>query len=125
MFHLREQNHIARAQKFSAPGLRNQVDAFRCPAGENDFVRAGGADVFRHALARFFVSFGRARTQLVQAAMDIRVVVFVIMPQRIGHRPRLLRRGRIIEIDKGFSLHAFAQDRKILADRCPIDTGSA
>ena len=40
MLHLGEQNHVAGAKKFSAPGLRHEIDAFGRAAGENDFVRA-------------------------------------------------------------------------------------
>ena len=88
VLHLGEQNHIAGAKKFSAPGLRHEVDALRRSAREDDFVRACRAQIIRHALARSLVSFGRARAQFVQTAMHIGVVVFVIMPQRLDHRAR-------------------------------------
>jgi hypothetical protein len=57
--------------------------------------------------------------------MDIRIVVFVIMPQRLDHGAWLLRRGRVVEIDQRLSLDTFAKDREILADRFPIEADRA
>ena len=86
MLHFGEQDHVARAKKFSAPRLRDEIDALGRAAGEDDLVGARRADVVRDALPRVFVSFRRARAQLVQAAMHIGVVVLVVIPQRIEHR---------------------------------------
>ena len=44
VLHFREQNDIAFAKKFSAPGLRDQIDPLGRPAGENDFLRARSPD---------------------------------------------------------------------------------
>ena len=79
VFHFGEQDHVSGPEKFSAPGLRDEVDAFRRPAGENDFVRTRRVEIARHALPCTFVGLGGARTQLVQTAMHIGVVVLVIM----------------------------------------------
>ena len=78
VLHLREQNHVAFANKFSAPCLGDEVDALGRPAREDDFVRARRADVFCDTPPRVFVSFRRARAQLVQAAMNIGIVMLVI-----------------------------------------------
>ena len=68
---------------------------------------------------------GRARAQRVQATMHIRVFVFIIIADDIEHRSRLLGTGRAIEINQSMTVHALAQDREILAERCPIHlTGS-
>ena len=45
VLHFSEKNHIVRAEKFSAPCLRDQVDALRRPAGEDDFVRTRRAEI--------------------------------------------------------------------------------
>ena len=124
VLHLGEQDDVAGAEKFSAPRLRHEIDALRRPAREDDLVRARRAEVVAPRLPRALVRLGRARTQLVQAAMHVGVVVLVVVAQRLDHRARLLRRGRVVEIDQRLAVHLFVQDREVLADRGPVD-GSA
>ena len=111
-------------EKFSAPRLRHEVDALGRSTGENYFVRARRAEIIGDDLPRVLVGVGRTRTQFVQAAMHIGVVVLVVMPEGIDHRTRLLRGGRVVEIDQGLAVYRFAQDREILTDCGPVD-GSA
>src|SRR6201989_3445537 len=101
MLHLGEKDYISRAQKFPAPGLSDEIDAFGRAAGEDDLVRTGRAEVLSDAFPRIFVRLGRARTQLVQAAVDVRVLVLVIISQGLEHLSRLLGGGRVVEIDEG------------------------
>src|SRR4030095_12127086 len=51
MLHFREQDDISFANKFPAPCLGNEIDAFSGSAREHDLARARSADVFSHALA--------------------------------------------------------------------------
>ncbi len=60
VFHFGEKNHVVGPEKFSAPRLRDEVDAFRRPARENDLVRARRVEIVRHALPRALVGLGRA-----------------------------------------------------------------
>jgi hypothetical protein len=90
MLHLAEQNHVACAQECSAPRLRDEVDALARATREHNLVRRGSAEIARHARPRAFVSFRCARTQLVQTSMHVRVVMFVVVPERIDHGARLL-----------------------------------
>jgi hypothetical protein len=55
--------------------------------------------------------------------MHIRVVVLVKIPQRLDDSARLLRRCGAIEINQRMTMRPFAQNRKILAKRLPIDRG--
>src|SRR5437868_14602164 len=64
---------------------------------------------------------GRTRTQSVEAAMHVRILMFVITADNVEDTRRLLRAGGAIEIDQGMTVHALAQDRKILANDHPID----
>ena len=64
MLHLRQKNHVALANEFSAPGLRHQVDAFRGSAREDDFICTLCAEVICDTLPRFLVSIRRARAQV-------------------------------------------------------------
>ena len=59
VFHFGEQNHVAVAQEFCAPRLRDHIDAFSRAAGENDLVRSSCTDEIGDALAGFFVMLGR------------------------------------------------------------------
>src|SRR5438270_13449853 len=65
--------------------------------------------------------FGRASAQCMQAAMDVGVFVFVKISNGVEHLFRLLRAGRVIEIDQSMAVHALAQNREIVAERFPID----
>src|SRR6266700_1751669 len=89
VLHFREQDDIPFANKFPAPCLGNEIDAFSGSAREHDLVSARNADVFGHALARFFISFRCARAQHMQPAMDICVFVFVVTVKRVEDSPRL------------------------------------
>src|SRR5205823_6147195 len=109
MLHFSEQNHVSGAEKFSAPSLRDQIDAFGGAASENDFIRAFRADEIGHPLPRFFVMLSRARTQGVEAAMHVGVFVFVIIANDIEHGSWLLRAGRAVKINQGVTVHALAQ----------------
>src|SRR5690242_15542568 len=46
-------------------------------------------------------------------AMNIGVVVFVVMNKRINYRARLLRSGRIIQINQGVPVNLLMQDREV------------
>src|SRR5438034_11781444 len=120
MFHFREEDHISFTNKFSAPCLGYKIDAFRGSAREHDLVSACRADVFRDALARFFVSFRRARAQRMQATMHICVLVLVITPKRVDDGAWLLRRCRAIKINQRMTMRLLAQNRKIFADDVPV-----
>ena len=120
VLHFRQENHVSSANKFPAPCLRHQIDALGRPACENDFVRARRADVLCNTPPRVLVSLCRAGAQIVQAAMHIGVVVLVIVPKRIDHRPRFLRRGRVIKIDQRMAMGLFVQNREIFAKGLPI-----
>src|SRR5436190_14913343 len=78
VLHLGEQNNVARPDKLSAPCLRNEVDTLRSPASEHDLIRARRADVLRDACPSRFVGLSRARAQLAESAMNIRVVGLVV-----------------------------------------------
>src|SRR5438874_10579124 len=99
MLHFCEEDHISFTDKFSAPRLRHEIYTFRGSAREDDFISANSADIVSDTLARFFISFGRARAQLVQSAMHICVFVFVVPPKYVDHRARFLRRCGAIKID--------------------------
>src|SRR5206468_3287872 len=117
-----EKDYVSFANKFPAPSLGDEVNALGSTARENNFLCVRGADVFRDTPSRFFVSFSRARTQRMQPAMDIRVVVLVKIPKGFDHRARFLRSRGAIKIDQRMPVRPFAENRKILAKSIPIHT---
>src|SRR3979409_921515 len=98
MFHFGKENGVARANKFSTPRLRYEIDALGRAACEDDLIRAGGADIVGHIFSRVLVGFGRTRAQFVETAMHVRVFMFVVMPERIEHGDGLLRSGGAIKV---------------------------
>src|SRR6266568_7512497 len=125
MLHYREEDHISFANKFSAPRLRDKVDAFGGSTREDDFVSACSADVFCDTPARFFISFRRARAQRVQSAMHIRIFVFVIPPKRVDDGARFLGGRSAIKINQRMPVRLLSQDREILADGIPVNSPAA
>src|SRR5262249_51260461 len=120
MLHHRQKNHITLANKFSAPRLGDKIYTFGRAAREDDLVSTSRADVFRDTTPRVFVSFRCARTKSVQAAMHIRVVVFVKLPHRLDHRARLLRSRSAVEVDQRMPVRSLVQNRKILTKSAPV-----
>src|SRR4029077_456515 len=107
--------------KFSAPCLSDKIDALGGSTREDDLVRAHGADVIRNTLPRVFVSFRRARTQCVQSAMNVGVLVLIKIPKRLDHRSRFLRGRSAIEINQRMPVRLFAQNREIFTTSNPIN----
>ena len=121
MLHFREQNHVAGFQVFRAPGTGDEVDALGGAARENDFLGAAGVDEFGGARPGGFVTGRGAIAQFMDAAMDVGIVVFVIMHQRVNHRARFLRRGGVVEINQRLAVDLLVEDREILAQFCPVN----
>src|SRR5437016_317515 len=53
--------------------------------------------------------------------MHVGVFVLVIISDDVENCPWFLRAGGVVEVDQGVTVHALAQDRKIHAERRPID----
>src|ERR1041384_8771202 len=92
------------------PGLRDQIDAFRCASSEDDFVLCACMDEPGHPVPRRLECCSRAVAQFMDAAMDISVLPFVIVTQGVQHWHWLLRCSRIIEINKWIAVDCLIQD---------------
>ena len=71
----REHDLIALADHHPAEGLRHQIDRLGGIAGEDDLVRRRRVDEAAHAFARILESLGRGIGEIMQAAMDIGIVL--------------------------------------------------
>ena len=56
-------------------------------------------------------------------AMNIGVVLFVVVPQRVDDRSRLLCRGRVIEINERLTVDFLLKDGEIASEPRPIYLG--
>ncbi len=99
-----EQNFIAGFQKFSSPTVGDEIDRFGRAAREDDALRRGGSDKLRHFFARAFILRRRFLAQGMDAAMDIGVCFLIKARFRVDHGKRLLRRGRIVEINERLAM---------------------
>jgi hypothetical protein len=48
--------------------------------------------------------------------MDVRVLGAVVTIQRVDDDPRLLRRGRVVQVDERLAVDGLLQDWEVLAD---------
>ena len=69
-----------------------------------------------------FVAGRGAIAQFVDAAVDVGVVVFVIMHQRVNHRARFLRRRGVVEINQRLAVDLLVEDGEILSQRGPVNS---
>ena len=121
VFHRRDQYLIAGSHVRAPVGLRYQVDGLRRPARENNLARLRRVHEGPYRFSRFLELLRRDLRQIMHAAMNIRVFALVVPHQRVDHRPRFLRCGRVIEINQRMPMHLRVQDRKILPDSLHVE----
>ena len=114
VLHLGQQDFVAGAQVGVAPTAGDQVDAFGRAVREDHFLARLGADEGLHLQPGLLEQIGALIAQPVNAAMDVGIVLFVDVDQRLDHLPRPLRGGRVVEIDqRHVVVQPGGQDRKI------------
>ena len=55
--------------------------------------------------------------------MDVGVVVLVVAAQGVDDRARLLRGGRVVEVDQRLAVDLLLQDREVVADAAHVERG--
>ncbi len=113
MLEVRDQDLIAGAQLYPAPGARNQVDRFGRTAGKDDLACLARIDEAAHGFARCLESDGGLLAQRVDAAMHIGVAARGVVLGGLEDGPRLLRGGCAVEVDERPAVYLAAQNRKI------------
>jgi hypothetical protein len=106
-----------------AHGGGHEVVGLGRVAGEDDLVCGGRVEELARGLARALEPFGRGVGHVVQAAMDVGVAGLHAGDHRVDHRPRLLRRGGVVEIDQRLAVDLFREDRELLPDRLDVVGG--
>jgi len=113
MLHFGQQDLVSRLKPLKTPGLRDKIDALGRAARENDFVRTSGINELGCPGAGGFECCGGAVAELMDAAMDVCIVLLVVTPQRLNDGARLLSRGRVIEVDQWMAVDVLVQNREI------------
>ncbi len=90
VFHPGNEYFVARADAL-AKRVGNQVDGFCRASGEHDFAARPGIDEPGYLVAGPFIGVGRAMAECMHPAMHIRMIMAVIVTDRIDDRLRPLR----------------------------------
>ena len=114
VFHFGDDDLIPGAEPAPAVALRNQVDSFRCPAHEDDFLVGCGVDEGLYSFPGRLVGFRRLFAQGMHAAVDVGIVIAIVFVQRLDDLARLLRGGGIVQVHQGLAAHGLLQDGKVL-----------
>ena len=112
VLHLGEHDRVAHLEEPAAPGMGHQVQRLRAVAGEHDLARRGGTHQMRDATPRVFVGSRRPLGDVVDAAVDVGVVLGVVASHRLEHWIGLLRRGGAVEVGQRLRARR-AEDRKL------------
>ena len=121
MFESRDQNLIARLHARADERLRNEVDGLRRTAHEDDLFRVTRIDESANHIASAFVGVRRALTQGVHATVDVGVVVFVIVADRLDHLAGALAGGGVVQIHERFAIDPLIEDGEVATDRFDVE----
>ena len=121
MLHDGEHDFIALPDMGEAETGGDEIDRLGRRAREDDLLMRAGVEKAAHAFARRLIGFGRRIGEIMQAAMNIGVFVFIGMGQPLDHRARLLRRGGIVEIDQRLAVGTLGEDGKVGAQGLDVE----
>ena len=120
MLHHAQHNLVACADVLKTKAGCDEIDRLRRRSGEDDLLVRGGVDEPSHCFSSRLIRLGRRIREIVQSAMDVRVLVLVSVRQAVYDLLRLLSRGRVVQIDKRLSIRALGEDREIRPYRFDI-----
>ena len=119
----------------SSPGLRNLrpqacatrlIDSVVLRVKMISSLGMLGVDEAPGLQARRLVRRRRLFGERVQAAVDVRVVVLVVVHERVDHLARLLRRRGVVEIHERLAVHLPVEDGEVFAYlRVDVDRSSS
>ena len=114
MFHAGDNNFIPAGEVAATEGGGHKVDALGGTPCEDNLMAMAGIDKLLHLTADSLVAVGGLGGQMVRPAVDVGVEVEVIVVQGIDDRERLLRGGRIVEVDERVAMHLPVKYRELL-----------
>jgi len=115
VFQSGDKDFIARFQEFAPPALRDEVYGLGRPVSKNNLVVMFGINKTAHRFAHRFIGVGSALAEVVDAAMNVGIIVFHEAGHRFDHRARFLRARSRVEIGERVIVHALRQSGEILA----------
>jgi hypothetical protein len=107
---------VARFEDASPKALGDEIDSVCGPAGEDHFARGPGVDEPGDFLADLVVGVGGPLAQVVDAAVDVGILLGVEPADRVDDRLGLLAGRGVVEIDQRLAADLLTQNREVLAD---------
>ena len=104
-----------------APRVRDEVQRLGRVADEDDLADVGRVEECAHLLARALEAGGRALSEDVHGAVDVRVRRLVERRHRVEHLPRLLGAVRRVEVGERLSVDLLLEDREVRAQRARVE----
>ena len=98
----------------------DQVDRLGRRFGEDDLVRRARVEEAAHQFARAFIRIGRSIGEVMQPAMHVGIFAVGHLRHAVDHGPRLLRRGRIVQIDERLAVDLQVENREVRADAVDV-----
>ena len=122
MLQMADEDFVAFLDIGAAPALRDEVDAFRRAAHEDDVAHGRRVEEAAGFFARGLVGVGGAGRQRMGGAMDVGVLVLVEIRDPLDHRLRFLRGRGVVEPDQLLAaVDAFLKDREVALDRLGVE----
>ena len=114
MLHNGKNDLIAGAYARHRPAVRDQIHPFRRACGVDDFFFTAGVEKRFDFAANLLVLVGRQIGQIMKTSMHV-CVLFLVGPRYgLDDATRLLRRCRIVQVNKPTTVHLPAKNRKII-----------
>ncbi len=115
VFNRGNQNFLSRLDEGTRKRRSNQINRFRRAPRKDDFGSRCRIEQFGHLAAGFIEGDGRLFAQAVNAPSHGTIFVTIVIRNAIDNGLRLLRGGRVIEVNERLTIDFLAQYRKILA----------
>ena len=112
MLHRGDDDLVAGADELASIAVHHEIDSFGRAAHKDALTHVTRVDEAFHFFTRAFVGGGRFLAQVMNAAMDVRVLLFEINAAAIDDYLRHLRRGGVVEIDQRFAIDRFVARRE-------------
>ena len=119
----RRDDHVAGADVLAPPGVHDQIQALGGIAAEDDLAGLRRVDELGDLLAGALEERRCPLAELIDAPMDVGVVLQVDGRHRVDDLPRLLARRRVVEVDERLAVHGARQDREVRADALDVQRG--
>ena len=113
VLHLSDNDLIASLHLTLAERTSHKVNGLGSASCKNDLLNLAGIDKLTHFLASGLMQIGSLLREVMHPTMHIGIHIEVLIPHGVEHHERLLRGGRIVEIDQRFAIDLARQNREI------------